>query len=514
MVSFSFTPGPWAPQSSKAVAVLLLFSSCISSATLGYDGSMMNSLNILPSYTSYFELTSATLALNTASVYIGQCISSPLTGWWSDQYGRKNAIAVSALVTIMAAILQASSQNTEMFAASRIILGIGNGGTSIAGPVWLSECLPHRWRAWGLGLFYNFWYVGSLISAGITYGTAKMDSTWAWRLPSGIQGIFSIICIALLPFVPESPRCAYQDRLDEAIGAVAITHSDGERNDSVTLVQFQEIIDTLGREKSIATLGVKETFRTPVNRRRLMLAISVAVFTMLSGNNIVSYYLGNMLTQAGITNTTTQLEINIILQAWCLVIALIGICFMDVVGRRSMAIISTASLIVFLSIFGGLDKAYGTSGNISGIYGSVAIIFLFQGSYCFGWTPLSVLYPPEALHYSMRAHGMSIYCFVCNALGLFVTMVFPLALDAISYKIYFINAGWDVLELAFVFFCWVETRNLSLEELDSLFDGQKHSDVSDVDTVLKAKTARMDVEVLHGQPVAIDETTIIVGAKE
>lgn len=152
MVSFSFTPGPLAPKSSKAVAILLLFSSCISSVTLGYDGSMMNSLNILPSYTSYFELTSATLALNTASVYIGQCISSPLTGWWSDQYGRKNAIAVSALVTIMAAILQASAQNTAMFAASRIILGIGNGGTSIAGPVWLSECLPHRWRAWGLGL--------------------------------------------------------------------------------------------------------------------------------------------------------------------------------------------------------------------------------------------------------------------------------------------------------------------------------------------------------------------------
>lgn len=61
---------------------------------------------------------------------------------------------------------------------------------------------------------------------------------------------------------------------------------------------------------------------------------------------------------------------------------------------------------------------------------------------------------------------------------------------------------------------WVETRNLSLEELDALFDGQKHSDVPDVDTVLKAKMARSDVEVLHGQPVLIDETTVIVGAKE
>jgi len=152
MVAIDFTPGPWTPESSKVVAVLLLLSSCLSSATLGYDGSMMSGINILPSYTDFFHLNDATLALNTASVYIGQCIASPLTGWISDRWGRKNAIAISALITIVAVILQAASVNTAMFAASRIIIGIGNGGTSIAGPVWLSECLPYTWRAWGLGL--------------------------------------------------------------------------------------------------------------------------------------------------------------------------------------------------------------------------------------------------------------------------------------------------------------------------------------------------------------------------
>lgn len=70
MAAFSFTPGPYTPTSSKLVALLLLFSSCLSSATLGYDGSMMSALNILPSYTDYFHLTPATLALNTATVYI------------------------------------------------------------------------------------------------------------------------------------------------------------------------------------------------------------------------------------------------------------------------------------------------------------------------------------------------------------------------------------------------------------------------------------------------------------
>ena len=37
--------------------------------TGGYDGSMLNGLNILPSYTDYFNLDPATTGLNTASVF-------------------------------------------------------------------------------------------------------------------------------------------------------------------------------------------------------------------------------------------------------------------------------------------------------------------------------------------------------------------------------------------------------------------------------------------------------------
>lgn len=112
----------------------------------------MSGLNILPQYTDYFALNSATTALNTATIYIGQAISAPVTGMLSDKYGRKNATAVAAIITIIGIVLQSAAQNTAMFAASRIIVGIGNGATSIAAPVWLAECLPYTWRAWGLGM--------------------------------------------------------------------------------------------------------------------------------------------------------------------------------------------------------------------------------------------------------------------------------------------------------------------------------------------------------------------------
>lgn len=59
---------------------------------------------------------------------------------------------------------------------------------------------------------------------------------------------------------------------------------------------------------------------------------------------------------------------------------------------------------------------YGTdTTNISGNYATVAAIFLFQGAYSIGWTPLLYLYPPEVMNYSIRSNGMGVFQFALNA---------------------------------------------------------------------------------------------------
>lgn len=57
------------------------------------------------------------------------------------------------------------------------------------------------------------------------------------------------------------------------------------------------------------TLSYVEIVRTSNSRKRLILVVSVAVISMLSGNNIVSFYLGDMLTTAGLYNSHVQLQI-------------------------------------------------------------------------------------------------------------------------------------------------------------------------------------------------------------
>lgn len=88
---------------------------------------------------------------------------------------------------------------------------------------------------------------------------------------------------------------------------------------------------------------------------------------------------------------------NIILNAFCLVCALVGTWAIDVWGRKPTTVASTAGLTICIFILGALTKIYGNSAFHPGIYATVAMIFLFQGSYSFGWTPVLYLYPPEVL---------------------------------------------------------------------------------------------------------------------
>jgi MFS family permease len=168
---------------------------------------------------------------------------------------------------------------------------------------------------------------GGLIAAGVTYATGDYPSTWAWRAPSLVQGAFSLLCILVLPFVPESPRwLVRQGRADEALRALALTHADGDEGASVVREELRRIVEREEAERADGRrMGVREMVRTRSARKRVLLAVSAAVFSTIAGkegwpsggdggsreagNVAISYYLGPMLDNAGISDQNTQLQI-------------------------------------------------------------------------------------------------------------------------------------------------------------------------------------------------------------
>ncbi|KAJ9500549.1 hypothetical protein H2202_003765 [Exophiala xenobiotica] len=501
--------GKLVPTNSKLLIALVIMSCLVNSMTMGYDGNMMNGLNILPSFYNTISLNTSGQSVNTGIIWVGSCVAALFSGQVIDRWGRKAGMAVAALIAFVGIPLQAAAQNPAMFVVSRFIVGVGIGLSSVACPTYCAETAPLEWRAFCLGLYYAFWYGGGLLAAGVTYGTAKIMSSWAWRLPSLIQVVPALLCLVVLPFIPESPRwLMYHGRQEEALEVLAIMGANGDKSDPVVVTQYKQIYDTVTFEQTNkASQNWMDAFRTRNNRRRIMLACSCAIIGNMSGSGIISYYLGTMLSQAGITDTNTQLQINIYLSIWCLCTATCGTWFADKIGRKKLGAGSMAVSLVFLYLVGGLTKVYGSGENYSGVLGTVACIFLYQGTYSFGWTTLLVMYPPEVLNFSLRANGVSIYTFFSNGAACIVTFAFPFALAKIGWKTYMINATWDVLEVIFIIWFWVETSNKTLEEIDEVLDGEMHSDAPVLIAVMHG-----DVEVdtslkVHGHIDGKEDTT-------
>ncbi|KAK7413250.1 hypothetical protein QQX98_007838 [Neonectria punicea] len=469
-----------------SVMTAMVVAVCIvDSVTIAYDGSIMGSVNVMTSYGAYFNLTTSTKAVNSTATYLGAILVSPIAGYLIDWRGRKQGILASALINILGAAISGSAQNIAMFIAGRMVIGIGVGLAQTSASSYVSETTAPRVRPFALGMYFTCWALGSFLAAGICYGTRQLDpSDWAWRIPTLLQGFPPCLVLILIPFLPESPRwLIYNDREEEALDIIARLNGT-TRDDAGVQVQYREIIDTLAYEKSDGkSLGFREIVRDAPNRKRLYLALSTAPLTMLTGSNVITYYYGTMLEQAGITSSKTQMEINFVLSGWQFVIAVCGSLLAEKIGRRMLCLISLGTCTIMFYLVGVMTAVFGDSTNESGIYGTVAVVFLFLGAYSFGLTPLTNMYPPEVLSYNIRATGMGMFTLTAKTCGVFVTMVFPYMFEALGWKTYMVNASWNVLFFIGVYFFWVETKGKTLEEIDILFDGIKHSSVQDLKDV-------------------------------
>lgn len=124
---------------------------------------------------------------------------------------------------------------------------------------------------------------------------------------------------------------------------------------------------------------------------------------------------------------------------------------------------------LFLILVAVLTKEFNIHGGKSLSNGILAMVFLFFGAYSFSWTPLAVAYPVEVLSYSTRAKGMAAMYFVGNIASFINLYVVPYMMK-LSWIFYLICAGWNLVELVFMYFVFPETCGLSLEETDRLFD--------------------------------------------
>ena len=85
-----------------------------------------------------------------------------------------------------------------MYIGARFIIGFGIPFFIIAGSSLMGELAYPKERPIMTSLFNALWFVGSLIAAGVSYGTQSLNDDWAWRIPSLLQAAPSLLQIVFI----------------------------------------------------------------------------------------------------------------------------------------------------------------------------------------------------------------------------------------------------------------------------------------------------------------------------
>ncbi|KAF5631904.1 hexose transporter [Fusarium sp. NRRL 25303] len=461
---------------------------CVCSATTGYDGSMLNTSQAMDDWQDYFgHPTGSKLGILNSIYQIGSIASFPFAPFMADHFGRKIPIATGCLIMILGAFISAFTNGFGMYLGGRFLVGFGNSLAQLSCPVLLTEICHPQHRAIVSAIYNCLWNLGATLCAFIGLGTININSNWSWRSITLIQAVPSLIQITFIWWIPESPRWLMaNERHEEALDILAKYHANGDANNATVQFEYTEIKDTIALEYQAQKSGSYLDFlRTRGNRYRLMLLISLGIISQYSGNALISNYSNIIYEGAGIKDQAQKTGLNAGENMLKLFVAIGCSMGIDKFGRRPLFLTATVGMLLFFLAWTIVAARFEAGGEVEikrlG-YPQIALIWLFDVCYSIAWSGLIVAYALEICPFRLRARGLTIMNFFIQVALTIGNQTNPIALDNLPNKWNFwcFYTVWIAVELAFVFFFYVETKGPTLEEIARIFDGDD-ANVAQVD---------------------------------
>jgi MFS family permease len=136
---------------------------------------------------SQFHLSPEALGLTVSIALWGTVVGSIGAGYAGQRLGSKRALRVMAILYVVSATGCAFAWNWPALMAFRFIGGLGIGGSSVLGPVYMTELAPAKWRGRLVGLFQINVVLGVLLAYFSNFLIASVDSGPSeWRFALGI----------------------------------------------------------------------------------------------------------------------------------------------------------------------------------------------------------------------------------------------------------------------------------------------------------------------------------------
>ncbi|KAG0646972.1 Major facilitator-type transporter ecdD [Hyphodiscus hymeniophilus] len=450
---------------------------------IGYDTGTIAGILAMPFWKTEFatsgELepsssqTSLIVSILSAGTFVGALLSAPL----ADVLGRRWAIAVSCTIVFnLGVVLQTISTSQPLFIAGRFFAGAGVGLVSAQVPLYQSETMPRWIRGAVVGSYQLCINVGLFIAALIEYRTHSLNNTGSYRIPIGVQFLWSITLATGVIFFPETPRWLIkQDRYADAAKSLSRLRRLPPDHAAV-IKELDEVKFSHEYEKTLGDSSYLTCFKGSIGKRLLM-GCALQALQQLSGINFIFYYGTNYFKQAGFQNN--PYAIQIILTAVSIVSILPGLLLIDKAGRRTILLIGSIGMTITQIIIATIGTVIIDPGmtssnpNLAAQRANIAFVCFYVFFFEMSWGPCAWIVTGEMFPLKVRARCLSITTASNWLLNFVIAFVTPYMTDSqygdLKSKVFYVWLVFCAIGIFFVYFCIYETKNLTLEQVDELF---------------------------------------------
>lgn len=323
---------------------------------------------------------------------------------------------------------------------------------------------------------------GILLQYFVQFGCSYINGKASFRVPWGLQMIPAIILSVGMIYFPESPRWLIDhDREEEALIILADLHGQGDKNNELVLLEYEEIRGQVHFERTEGAKSFLDLLR-PGIMRRVMLGCSLQMWSQLSGMNIMMYYIIYVFQGAGITGTRGNLIADSIQYVLNVAFTVPAIYYIDKWGRRPMLLVGTLLMGFWLFLVGGLQGRFGAWGDVDGsrvwvisdhesaTHAIIVCSYFFVCSFAITMGPVSWTYPAEIFPMRVRAKAVSLATASNWIFNFALAWAVPPGLASIAWKTYFIFGTFNFAAFIHIFFMYPETTGRTLEEIEEVFN--------------------------------------------
>jgi len=406
-----------------------------------------------------FHLSHLMQGVVTSIALGGAACGAAFAGRLADRFGRRPILLVTAAVFVCGALVSALAVSLPMLLAGRLLVGVGIGGASMLTPLYLAEIAPAARR--GALVSFNQLAItsGILLSYLVGYALAS-SGAWRWMLGLG-AGPGVILGLGML-LLPETPRwLAGHGQMDETLAA--LRRLRGANADiAAELAELHADLKAEAQARPEARLS-HERARLP-----LIVGVGLAVFQQVTGINTVIYFAPQIFQASGLSSASAAILATAGIGVVNVAMTALAIWLVDRVGRRPLLLFGMAGMGVSLCVLAaGFLLGHGpllgwvTAGGLAA----------FVGCFAIGLGPVFWLLISEIFPLAVRGRGMSWATIANWAANLLVALSFLDLVDLLGRAgVFFAYAALSFAALIFAYRLVPETKGLSLESIETLWD--------------------------------------------